>query len=82
MGSKKQSVARSNAETEYWAMIEIILLDLMVEVKEPMMLHCDNKSTLYIVHNLVHRDWTEHVKVVHLSNLNWGEKSYSLWILL
>lgn len=43
--------------------LKIIVSDLKVEVKEPMMLYCDNKATINIAHNLVHHDWTTLVEV-------------------
>jgi len=42
--------------------LRIILKDLKVACKESMILYCDNKSGISIVHNLVQHDRTKHIE--------------------
>lgn len=41
--------------------IKIILGNLSTEVRKPMLLYCDNKATINLVHTLVHHDQTKHL---------------------
>ena len=71
--SKKQLVmACSSAQAEFRAMtqgicellwLKIIPSDLKVKVKSPMMLYCDNKTTINITYNLVQHDMTKYVEI-------------------
>ncbi|CAL2239860.1 unnamed protein product [Prunus armeniaca] len=69
--SKKQNVvSRFSAEAEYRGMahrvckllwIKRLLTELGFKPEKPMELHCDNKSAIYIAHNLVQHDRTKPV---------------------
>jgi hypothetical protein len=71
--SKKQSVvARSTAEAELRAMahgvcevlwLKILLLELGLFQSKPLMLYCDNKAALDIVHNPVQHSRTKHIEI-------------------
>ncbi|XP_075112438.1 secreted RxLR effector protein 161-like [Nicotiana tabacum] len=70
--SKKQNiVARSNAKAEYRAMAqgvcELWLQKLMDELRfsetGKLLLYCDNKAAISIVHNPVQHDRTKHVEI-------------------
>ncbi|KAI5312161.1 hypothetical protein L3X38_041334 [Prunus dulcis] len=71
--SKKQNVvSRSNTEVEYRGMahrvcellwIKRLLTELVFKPKNPMELHCDNKSAISVAHNPVQHDRTKHVEV-------------------
>lgn len=71
--SKKQStVSRSSSEAEYRAMasasFEItwtirLLTELGVTALQPVTLHCDNQSTLYIAKNPVFHECTKHIAI-------------------
>jgi hypothetical protein len=71
--SKKQGVvARSTAEAELRAMahgvcevlwLKILLLELGLFQSKPLMLYCDNKAALDIVHNLVQHSRTKHIEI-------------------
>jgi len=41
----------------------IILNDLKVACEEPMILYCDNKSTITIAHNPVQHERTKHIEI-------------------
>ncbi|XP_073133444.1 secreted RxLR effector protein 161-like [Henckelia pumila] len=83
--SKKQSVvARSSAESEYRAMangvcdliwIRRVMKELNMEIEGPMVMYCDNKSTISIVHKPVHHDRTKHIEVdIDISSKkNWNK---------
>jgi len=43
--------------------MRIILNDLKVACEEPMILYCDNKSTISIGHNPVQHDRTKHTEI-------------------
>ena len=56
---------RSSIENEFRAMtqgicdlmwLRILFKELQVNVETPIRLYCDNKTTISIVHNLVHHD--------------------------
>jgi len=74
--SKKQNVvARSSPEAEFRAMaqgmcellwLKIILNDLKVACEEPMILYCDNKSAISIVHNPVQHEKTKNIEIAYL----------------
>ena len=68
----KYVVARSSAESKFWAMaqgicellwLKIILEDLRLKWDGPMKLYCDNKSAISIAHNPVQHDQTKHIEV-------------------
>ena len=40
-----------------------IMDDLSLQVENPMLLYCDNESTISIAHNPTHHDHTKHIKV-------------------
>jgi hypothetical protein len=71
--SKKQNVvARSTAEAEYRAMahgvcevlwLKILLMELGLFQKKPLMMYCDNKAALDIAHNPVQHDRTKHIEI-------------------
>ena len=43
--------------------LKIILLDLQVRVKSPIMLYYNNEAARNIPHNSVQYDWTKHVEI-------------------
>ena len=71
--SKKQSVvARSTAKAELRAIahgvcevlwLKILLLELGLFQSKPLMLYCDNKAALDIVHNPVQHSRTKHIEI-------------------
>jgi hypothetical protein len=71
--SKKQpTVALSSTEAEYRALSEAareavwlkaLMRDLGVESKEPLMLHCDNESSIKLARNPVFHSKTKHITV-------------------
>ena len=71
--SKKQIVvARSSADTEYWAMslriceeiwLQKVMFDLHQECETPMKLFCDNKAAISIANKSVQHDRTQHVEI-------------------
>ena len=71
--SKKQSVvSKSSTEAEFRALskgideglwIKFILRDLKIQLKEPILLLCDNKSAIYLVHDPVYHDRVKHVDI-------------------
>jgi hypothetical protein len=71
--SKKQNVvARSTAEAEFRSMahgicevmwLKIILTELGLFQAKPLMLYCDNKAALDIVHNPVQHGRTKHIEI-------------------
>ncbi|RDX96421.1 hypothetical protein CR513_20926, partial [Mucuna pruriens] len=69
---KQNTVARSNAETEYQAMASatcelIWVKQLIQELKfadvQPMKLYCDNQATLHIAFNPVFHERTKHIEI-------------------
>lgn len=65
-------MARSSAEAELrsaahgicealW--LKLLLEELKVRVLKPLKIFCDNKATINISHNLLHRDRTKHIEV-------------------
>ena len=70
--SKKQVVAWSSAEAEFWAMtlgicklmwLKGLLRELQVNLENSMRLYCDNKAVISITHNLVQHDKIKHVEI-------------------
>ena len=71
--NKKQNViARSSAEAKFQAMaqgmcellwLRSILNDLKMACEEPIILYCDNKSAINIVHNPIQHDRTKHIEI-------------------
>uniref|UniRef100_A0A6N2K1Z3 Reverse transcriptase Ty1/copia-type domain-containing protein n=1 Tax=Salix viminalis TaxID=40686 RepID=A0A6N2K1Z3_SALVM len=69
---KQKVVARSSTEVEYRGMIhgvcellwiKQVLQDLGIDHGTSMGLHCDNETTIKIVHNYVQHDCTKHVEI-------------------
>ncbi|MCO5597650.1 hypothetical protein L7F22_051731 [Adiantum nelumboides] len=71
--SKKQStVALSSTEVEYRgaavaacevAWLELLLGDLGIQVQRPVVIHCDNLSSIQLAQNPVFHDRTKHIEV-------------------
>ena len=71
--SKKQpTVSKSSSESEYTAIANAglkitwvvrLLKDLRVHKLEPVTLHCDSQSAIYIAKNPVFHDKTKHIKI-------------------
>ena len=69
---KQNTVARSSAEAEYWALasttseivwITYILHDIGLFLSKPPMLFCDNISALYMTANPVFHARTKHIEI-------------------
>jgi len=86
--SKRQDVSRSNAETEYRAMVHTtcemmwlknLLLEFGFRHLGYMSMFCDNQSTIYIAQNQEFHEKTKHIEVdCHLVRDAWTKKVISL----
>ena len=65
-------VSSSSVEAEYWALhhstkdltwLRIPLSKLRFGPKKPMVLFCDNMTTIEIANNLVQHNWTKHIEL-------------------
>ncbi|MCO5591608.1 hypothetical protein L7F22_045597 [Adiantum nelumboides] len=85
--SKKQpTVALSSIEAEYRgatvaacevAWLELLLGDLGIQVQRPIVIHCDNLSSIQLTRNPVFHARTKHIEVHQREGLGWQYQPHS-----